>query len=455
MGHKPMEYARQFLRSIRGIVPPVLVMYALAFGGNVSGLVYEETKLFSLVLLALIVPFSFRIVDRPPAVLPLTALVAVMCISMLISPSELGAWLVLLWAGVVIAFWASASVPIDQLERALMAVIMAMALIALYDVIEWWFRNGLSPASPIRPPSALWNPNIVAPVMMIGMALALYARRVTWLAVFLVVLVFSGSRGTFLGVAIGATILAVTRMPLPRLTPKRVIPGICFIAVLLLLFALQFRAPLSGLDKRVDLWRAAALAFQQHPLVGIGPERYRVAFTELTREQYTVDLTHAHNTYLHIAAEMGILGLLALGGIVVAAMRRIRQASRLGHRQEAAIAAALTAGLLANGIFDYPYWVLALVLMILWTGRVLLTPRPQTLTRALPGKTRWRLSITVGLAVLGYPVMLLAHQLDRQMGWMHQGITGAAFLLACALYATIPATLPTGNAENPELPGTM
>ncbi|MBN1313630.1 MAG: O-antigen ligase family protein [Anaerolineae bacterium] len=435
-----MEYIHKLFRAVRGVIPPILVMYAAAFGGNVSGLYYDETKIFSLVLLLLVVPFAFRHTRRPPALLPLTVLVAVMCITMLASPSDFGAWLVLLWAGVVIAFWASEAVPVAQLEQAVIAVIAALALVALYDMIGWWLDAGFRLAKPLRPPSTLWNPNIVAPVMMIGIALALYSRRVIWLTVFLIVLVFAGSRATFLGMGVGAVVLVITRMPRPQLNRTHVFLGTALAILLVSLFVLQFRSPLQGLPERADLWRVAVITFLQHPLTGIGPERYRLAFLELVQRQlFPVDLTHAHNTYLHVAAEMGVLGLLALGGIIAAAVLRIRQAFHVGHKQGAAIAAALLGGLLAHGLLDYVYWVLALVLMLLWTGRILVTPQSLEPASQSTGQGKWRLMFPIGIAVLGYPAILLGRNLDRQLGWLHQSATGMAFLIACTLYAMMPA----------------
>lgn len=427
--HKPPHVAWS-------VLPPILVMYAISFGGNVSGLFYEEIKIFSLAMLALVIPFAFRRPLHSPTVIPLVLLVAVMCISMLLSPSYLGAWLVLLWAGVVITFWMSEAVPVDQLERALMAVIAVMTLIALYDVIEWEFQNDFRAGTLLRPTSALYNPNIVAPVMMIGIALALYTQRILWLGLFIIVLVFTGSRATFLGMAMGALVLAAFQAPRLRLKGIYILAALTLI-VFLLLLVLHFRNPLYTLLERVDLWRAAVIAFLRQPLLGIGPERYRVALVELARMQSSANYTHAHNVFLHVAAELGMLGLLALGGIIIAGLLRIRKTFQTGNKQGAAIASALLAGLIAQGLLDYVYWVLALVLMVLWAGRIITTPRPQAYTPHPFEISGRRLAMTAGLVMAGYPAILLAHHIDRQMEWLYVCTTGMAFLLACAFYGVM------------------
>lgn len=436
-----MGYLRWHFHLIWDALPPVLVMYAISFGGNVAGLLYETPKIFSLVLLALTVPFAFRHTSRLPGMLSLILLVIVMCLSMVISPSFLGAWLVLLWVGIAITLWISQAIPVEQLERAVTAVITTMALIAFYDLIEWWFQNGFLAGAPIRPSSTLSNPNVVAPVMMIGIALALYTKRMLWLAAFAVVMTFTGSRATFLAMVVGTSTMAVFQSPQLHLTRKHILMGTAVVVVLLPLLILQTEHPTHApTDTRVDLWRVAAITFTQHPLVGIGPERYRVAFLELAQMVHNTNHIHAHNIYLQVAAETGALGLIALGALILSTASRIWRAFRSGHKYGAGIAAALMAGLLAHGMLDYVYWVLALVLMISWVGRILLTTRPMPASD-FPDHRNWRHTVTAGLAVLGYPAILLAHNIDRQMGWLYVSATGMAFLLSCAFYITIPATL--------------
>ncbi len=326
-----------------------------------------------------------------------------------------------------------------------------MALVALYDVIDWWIQNGFQAGMPIRPSSTLTNPNVVAPVMMIGIVMALYTRRILWLVVFAVALVFTGSRTTFLAMAAGTTVLALLQVQRLHLTRKHILIGIAVAVMLLPLLILQSEHPTHApASTREDLWRVAAITFSRHPLVGIGPERYRVAFLELAQPIHNTNHTHAHNTYLQIAAETGTLGLIALGTLIVSAASRIWQAFRSGHKYGASMAAALMTGFLAHGMLDYVYWVLALVLMILWVGRILLTTRPRVLMSEYAGHIRWRHAVTAGLAVLGYPAILLARNIDEQMGWPYVSATGAAFLLSCAFYATIPATVERGEPVTEE-----
>jgi hypothetical protein len=174
--------------------------------------------------------------------------------------------------------------------------------------------------------------------------------------------------------------------------------------------------------------------------------------------QSSITYTHAHNAFLQVAAELGVLGLLALGGIIIAGLLRIRKTFQTGNKQGAAIASALLAGLIAQGLLDYVYWVLALVLMVLWAGRIITTPRPQAYTPDLFEISGRRLAMTAGLIMAGYPAILLAHQIDHQMEWLYVCTTGVAFLLACAFYSVM-ATGPQADQSIPleqsELPQQM
>jgi O-antigen ligase len=62
-------------------------------------------------------------------------------------------------------------------------------------------------------------------------------------------------------------------------------------------------------DTRYELWRAARAVFEAHPILGVGSMR----FSEVAREYAPISHDDrgkvAHNTYLEIAADTGLLGL--------------------------------------------------------------------------------------------------------------------------------------------------
>ena len=90
----------------------------------------------------------------------------------------------------------------------------------------------------------------------------------------------------------------------------------------------------NGGTGRTDLWTVAATTFERHPFFGVGAGNFTVV-----EQKYAVDLNHnlpradlvvqaheqVHNTYLHVASELGAIGLalfLVTLGIAFRACRR-------------------------------------------------------------------------------------------------------------------------------------
>ena len=71
---------------------------------------------------------------------------------------------------------------------------------------------------------------------------------------------------------------------------------------------------------RVPMWEASFKIFQRFPLLGSGPGTYKYFMYKVIDEKSYKEgkiHEHAHNTYLEILAEMGILGLLAFVSIFI------------------------------------------------------------------------------------------------------------------------------------------
>jgi O-antigen ligase len=72
------------------------------------------------------------------------------------------------------------------------------------------------------------------------------------------------------------------------------------------------------LADRPAMWKAALNIFKDHPVFGAGPGMYEKLFDKYyaAPEGYKgYTYLHAHNTYLELMAEMGVVGLLAFLGI--------------------------------------------------------------------------------------------------------------------------------------------
>ena len=75
-------------------------------------------------------------------------------------------------------------------------------------------------------------------------------------------------------------------------------------------FQTMITHPAGFMSERPQWWRMSVQFIQQYPLTGIGPGRFRYEYQlNGPPEQYDTPY-HAHNIYLHIAAEQGIPSLL-------------------------------------------------------------------------------------------------------------------------------------------------
>ncbi|MBI5473336.1 MAG: O-antigen ligase family protein, partial [Ignavibacteriae bacterium] len=95
----------------------------------------------------------------------------------------------------------------------------------------------------------------------------------------------------------------------------------------------------STLLRRVQFWEAGWKAFADAPLVGHGIGSYETTMLSYRPSDYWIssgeDVTqHAHNEFIEVLAETGIIGFLAYGVLVVYAVRKgLRSLKSLRHRE--------------------------------------------------------------------------------------------------------------------------
>lgn len=251
--------------------------------------------------------------------------------------------------------------------------------LSLLELIAWYFGLPLLPQfvqgwpqvfgftlPPVTHKVALalnvstWVGNFCAVVTPLAVAWAMTARQRDlrqglWLlsAGLSGVLLFSGSRGAWLGIAAGAGTWALVillqddvrmRLPLPlqRLLNRRVLLLSATMGAIVALVAiawLTLRAPRSGDVNRLDLWSSAVEMARDHPLVGVGPRQYAAALREYGAPELSQSQDHlltAHNLPLHTLAETGLVGLLALlwlGAALLRAWWRAWQGAYPGRRR--------------------------------------------------------------------------------------------------------------------------
>ncbi|MFL5802968.1 MAG: O-antigen ligase family protein [Roseiflexaceae bacterium] len=91
-----------------------------------------------------------------------------------------------------------------------------------------------------------------------------------------------------------------------------------------------------ALVERMAQLQAGWRMFRAHPLIGVGPGNYTPAYADFAVFPWYASRGHAHNYYLHMAAEAGLVGALAylalLGGVVRQALVALRRATGVLRR---------------------------------------------------------------------------------------------------------------------------
>jgi O-antigen ligase len=187
--------------------------------------------------------------------------------------------------------------------------------------------------------------------------------------VVLVALAASGARAAFVGAAVALVIAAALRRRAGRALVV-VVPLLVVAAVATGLFTERN----GGARGRIDEWRIAVRAIAARPLLGAGPEGYRIVFHEHVDDAY--DRVHGrdplpdrtHDAVLEVAATTGVAGAALYVALLVAVGALVVRALRQGSRSDVAIALGLLA-YAVQSLFLFPLaeldpmaWLLAGVL---------------------------------------------------------------------------------------------
>jgi exopolysaccharide production protein ExoQ len=133
--------------------------------------------------------------------------------------------------------------------------------------------------------------------------------------------------------AIGCVVVVVARSKWAKRHPgffKILIPA-SFCLYLVLAFGLDLNGELARLvgrdptlTDRTDIWRAV-LNVHTNPLVGTGYESFWLGprLDSLWRQKSTVGINEAHNGYLEVYLNLGLMGVFLLAGVLIAGYRSL------------------------------------------------------------------------------------------------------------------------------------
>jgi O-antigen ligase len=117
----------------------------------------------------------------------------------------------------------------------------------------------------------------------------------------------------------------------------------------------QQRPTVYAAVERAAQFNAGVAMWQSAPVLGVGPGSYTRVYPEFARMGWLISRGHAHNAYVQIAAEQGILGLLAYLALWVVQWRRAWRTTQIaGTARWVAIAACGTmAAVAVHECFEY------------------------------------------------------------------------------------------------------
>lgn len=247
---------------------------------------------------------------------------------------------------------------LDYFQRGRSKVIMEaffmmatmLVFITSIELASWYFGLGIVPGTEVGwftlgillPPSlpqvsmAMGISTLLAgltvPLIMVSITWALTVRLrdysyVLWiLAIALIgVLILTFSRGGLLALSVGIACFALFRLMqapaiLSRFSQRLVLVsglGLVLVSALLLVgLVLPFSRGQSD-EGRSDMWQSALQMTIEHPLTGVGAGLFGRAFRDYRNPNIARDkLAAAHNAYLNLASENGLLGILVGAGLL-------------------------------------------------------------------------------------------------------------------------------------------
>jgi len=266
------------------------------------------------------------------------------------------------WLKILNAWWASAS------------------LLAAYGLIEYGLGLGLQTDGLLN--SIYLPANYLAmylvPAIFVGAALTwqLWPSRLAKINLFILLidlwaLWLTKSYGGFLGLVAGALIFCVTYYINDKPKLKKVLLGWLLLVVSLMLVILPqpkfqkllSRDPRSSLTTRQEIWQTSWLLVKERPVTGWGLGNFQASYRSHTKYITLTPLewfvVKAHNLYLNLWIEVGLLGLLVFIYLIVKYLWLLIPDLKSGifsRRLWASALIAIIIATLAHGLVDTPYF---------------------------------------------------------------------------------------------------
>ena len=156
-------------------------------------------------------------------------------------------------------------------------------------------------------------------------------RRCRWaigvaLLLALAALVVNGTRGAWLGTVVGTVIIAMLGVKCKLKAVASLGVGVLLLAGIMLVYpqsnfvqrlhSITQSDEHSNAERRL-VWGSAIRMFEDHPVLGVGMAQFGDMYPQyISPVAKEPGLRHAHNNFLHVLAEAGVVGFLAFVGFV-------------------------------------------------------------------------------------------------------------------------------------------
>ena len=427
----------------------VLVAYTILLGATFDGVLNSTRRLVDVLLFGAIT-ILWLIARRRWHWhrTPLDGAILLWCLAFLVSLTANA----VSWRRIVIALWFMSTYIVvwyllqdalanGALRRAWLVDALLIAGVPAVFVGCAQIELALTRGQPLlRPVGTLGNANALAAflVALLPFIAGRFAKARTPLArvlfgfygvAVLVLLGFTFSRGGWIGAAVALAVWIFLSFPMFRLwadlpRPRKIsVVGVLAVGALLGAFVIIKSLDLGGrgLEFRTWIYETAIRLFADRPLTGYGLFTFGAGLSRLNSLPPLEPHSHAHDVVLNVAAELGVIGLVALVLTTWAIVRHLRKPSD----PIAVMAVAAFAGFAAHQLLDMPVMMpsIALVALLLL---VLAMPAQVPVNRG-----RWQ-PVLISVASLGLFIMGLwaALQYGQYIAALSDGIASGDYQTA-------------------------
>jgi O-antigen ligase len=265
--------------------------------------------------------------------------------------------------------------PPQRVARMYVAACSVAALVGLV----MFFRHNLRASGPVGDPNDFAFFLVAALPVCIGLRQGARRKHVHDLAALAMSLAILAtlSRGALVGICA----MLVYALSSQRIRAGAVIAAVALAGVAVTVTLMVAPGKLStslhakgqvaqqNIDTRLSRWKAAAEMTYDHPLIGLGPAGFRenydryIGYHETNPER---GLDVAHEMYLEVSSELGVVGLAAFAGVLGFGYRGSRK-SACKHGPDAKLASSVCVAFIGTAVaaiflteqYYLPLWLLA------------------------------------------------------------------------------------------------